>query len=283
MTKKKVPQLFGKILNHPDYKTIVDKLLDGESVRDVSKWIKEKYKRYPRHHINFMLLQKFRKTRLNVDADAINQLKKERLVDDDKWLIEGPVLEDGYKSLVESPKVLPPKVLKEETEDTETQILKSIPSYKNAIDKAKEYSVQIPEELKQIICLVKTKIEDYFNKADAGTLTVMQEQSLQRFIKMWGDSIEKWGKYVEKIPDVSVEHTVNIQVINDQLEVFKSAIQEVVSEFDPEVAIKFYDKLNRRLSGLSYRAPKDNNVSLTQLMKETSALTEAVIKEGEKD
>jgi hypothetical protein len=267
VTKKRKPKrnrspiMFGKILDHPDYSEIINKLTAGVSVREVSKWLEEKYPRNKNLQIQHMTLQNFRIERLNIDKDVIKQLRDEQ----QNGVPDIKNLDIKADAILESIQQASPKES----------------SYKGALNKSKEYSVHIPDELKQIVCLVKTKIEEYFNRSDAGTLTVMQEQSLQRFMKMWVDSIEKWGKYVEKIPDVSIEHNVNIQVMNDQLEMFKVAIQEVVAEFDAETAVKFYDKLNRKLSKLSYRAPRETGTGLTQLMRDSAALTEATLKEDE--
>jgi hypothetical protein len=40
------------------------------------------------------------------------------------------------------------------------------------------------------------------------------------------------------------------------MSVIREAIRETLNEFEPEVAIKFIDKLNSKIANLSYRPPK---------------------------
>ena len=67
-----------KILNHPDKEEVIKKLLEGDSVKEVERWLKEKYPRTRRLHISYMTLQKFRGEHLNLKGEVLDDIKNRR-------------------------------------------------------------------------------------------------------------------------------------------------------------------------------------------------------------
>jgi len=69
---------FKKIFQHPDKDEIIEKLIGGESVRQVEAWLKNKYQTQKKKQVSFVTLQKFRSQYLNIEADVLKDLQKQR-------------------------------------------------------------------------------------------------------------------------------------------------------------------------------------------------------------
>ena len=69
---------FKKITNHPDKDEIVEKLIAGDSLRQIESWLKNKYPNRSKLHVSYITLQKFRKNHLNIEGDVLKELQKER-------------------------------------------------------------------------------------------------------------------------------------------------------------------------------------------------------------
>jgi hypothetical protein len=220
---------FNKILSHPDKNTIIRMLTRGQGVRSVAKFLKEKYKGEKQYHISAPTLQKFRKQKLNLEGEALEAIKhasreKTQLKEDKK-------------------------------EDTK---LRRLPAYKEKIKEVIDYHVNIQNELKELMVLAKSRMEDLFDKAARGEITINEEANLQKYFLIITTTIERWAKYVEKIADKTVETTnVNITVIEDQMSIMREAVRETIEEMDPEMAIKFIDRLNNKITVLSYKHKKE--------------------------
>lgn len=219
---------FEKILTHPDKNMIVKMLVQGQGVRMVSKYLREKYPSNKKMHISVPTLQAFRRQKLNLEGEALEAVKqatKERVVEK-----------------------------QEKRSDTK---LKKLPAYQEKIKEIVDYHVDIQKELKELFVLAKARMEDLFDKAARGEITINEEANLQRYFQIITTNIERWAKYVEKIADRTVETNVNITVIEEQMSVMRDAVRETIGEMSPDLALKFLDRLSQKMATLSYR-PKSN-------------------------
>ena len=81
-----------KVLNHPDKEDMIKRLLGGDSVKEVERWLKEKYPRSKRLHVSYMTLQKFRADHLNLKGDVLGDIKNRR-TELDKDTIEAETMD----------------------------------------------------------------------------------------------------------------------------------------------------------------------------------------------
>jgi hypothetical protein len=241
---------FEKINSHPDRSTIVRMLARGDGVRAVAKYLREKYPRNKKMHLTANTLQRFRSEKLNIEGEALEAIK------------------DATKQKKE--------ITAEEQTDKQ---IKNNPIFQEKIKEAVEFHVDLQKELKELLVLIKARTEDLFDRASRGDITVNEEANLQRYFQSWTTTIERWAKYIEKIADKTVETNVNITVIEDQMSVIREAIRETLAELQPEVAIKFLDKINSKMAGLSYRAPKQ--VEFSEIRDDVQMLTAAIV--GDED
>lgn len=217
---------FNKILTHPDKNDIVRMLSRGQGVRAVAKHLKEKHPNDKSLHVSVPTLQKFRREKLNLEKEVISQLKE-----------------------AEKEKKEQKEIKKEDAK------LRKIPAYKEAVQKAADVHIDIRTELSEMITLVKSRIEDLFDKAEAGEATINEEANLQKYFPILANSLDKWMKYVEKVADQTIETNVNITIIEDQMSVIREAVKETLEELDPSLTLKFLDNLSRKMESLNYRRP----------------------------
>lgn len=236
---------FEKILLHPDKNTIVRMLMKGDGVRAVAKYLKEKYPGNKKLHLTTNTLQKFRVEKLKLEGTALEAVK------------------EATKKKIE--------IKEDKKEDTQ---IRRLPAYKEKLKEVIDYHVDLQNELKQLLILIKARTEDLFDKAANGQITINEEANLQKYFSSWTTTIERWAKYIEKIADKTVETNVNINVIEDQMATIREAIRETLNEFEPEIAIKFIDKLNSKMSNLSYREPRQ--VGFNEIKRDVRLLSSEI-------
>lgn len=237
---------FAKILGHPDKNLIVRMLTQGHGVRAVAKELKKLHPNDKKLHLSVPTLQKFRKDKLNLEGealDAIKQATKEKHI-----------------------------VKQEKKEDTQ---LRKIPAFRDAVEKAANVHVDVRQELQELLVTVKSRVEDLFDRASAGTLSVNEETNLQKYFASWTTTIQQWAKYVDKIADKTIETNINITVIEDQMAALRSAVREVIEEeMDQETATRFMQRLSEKISELSYKQKRHD--SMGEIYSKTMVLTEKI-------
>lgn len=237
---------FAKILGHPDKNLIIRMLTSGHGVRAVAREIKKLHPRDKKLHISVPTLQKFRKEKLNLDGEALEAVKKAT----------------KEKNVVKQ-------------EKKETTQLNRIPAFREAVEKAANVHVDIRQELQELLVTVKTRVEDLFDRAGNGTLSVNEESNLQKYFASWTTTIQQWAKYVDKIADKTIETNVNITIIEDQMAALRSAVREIIEEeMDQEIAARFMQRLSQKIDELSYRQKQHESVG--QMLNQTQALAEQI-------
>ena len=238
-----------KLMCHPDKKRIIKMLMEGVSVREVAQRLKEMYPDDKKLHLSVPLLQAFRKDKLNLSGetlDAIQQVQREKLPPMEKTLTDNQV---------------------------NNMLLKNS-AYKEKLEEALNLHIDIRQQLANMSVLIHARMEDIFNRAQAGKVSTVDEQNLQRYFQTYITVIEKWAKYIDKIADHTIETNVNITVIEDQMSVIRGCIRETLGEVNPELAIKFFSKLEKKMAELSYRPQKQE--SFTEIRDDVMMLTEDI-------
>lgn len=237
---------FAKILGHPNKNLIVRMLTQGHGVRAVAKELKKLHPNNKKLHISVPTLQKFRKEKLNLEGEALEAVKQATK--------EKTAVKEAKK------------------EDTQ---LRKIPAFRDAVEKAANVHVDIRHELQALLVTVKTRVEDLFDRAAAGTLSVNEEANLHKYFASWTTTIQQWAKYVDKIADKTIETNVNITVIEDQMAAIRAAVRETIEEeMDQETATRFMQRLSQKITELSYRQKAQQ--SMTEIHSDTQALAEKI-------
>jgi hypothetical protein len=237
---------FSKILSHPDKNFIVRSLTQGKGVRSLAKEIKELHPNNKKLHISVPTLQAFRRDKLNLEGqalEAVKQAAKEKAV-----------------------------AKEEKKEDTQ---LRKIPAFREAAEKAASLHVDIRQELQELLATIKLRVEDLFDRAAAGTLTVNEEANLHKYFASWTTTIQNWAKYVDKIADHTIETNVNITIIEDQMAALRAAVRDTIEEeMDHDAATRFMHRLSQKINELSYRQQRQE--SFTEIKSETLAIAQTI-------
>lgn len=210
----------AKILNHPDKERIIEKLLSGESVKEVESWLEKKYPRSKRLHISYMTLQKFRSENLNIKGDVLEDIKNKKTEIDKKNL------------------------------EIETKmIVQSSNAYQKKIDEIASSELDVTRRLLEMDRLVNSRIEYYFNLLETGG-SIREDRIFLEYVNTMKSLMQDWKKYIEGVADKKIEHNININVVNEHARILKETILEILREMDPKLIAVFVDRLNYRMKQL---------------------------------
>jgi len=207
-----------KVLNHPDKEELIKKLLEGESVKGVESWLKDKYPRKKRMHISYMTLQKFRTEHLNLKGEVLDDIKNRRV-----------------------------EVSKEASEAEARMIVKNSSAYRQKIEEIASGELDVTRRLLEMDSLVNSRIEYYYNVLQTGG-TIKEDKIFLEYINTMKSLMQDWKKYIEGVADHKIEHNININVINEQARILRESVMEILHQMDPDLIPVFMDALNRRMN-----------------------------------
>lgn len=217
-----------KILNHPDREKIIERLLAGESLKDIELWIQKKYPRSKRLHISYMSLQRFRSHHLNLKGQVLEDIKTKKLEEDKK------------------------------NSELEAQlIIKTSSAYQQKINEIASNELDVTRRLLELDKLISARIESYFNLVQGGNLNSKSDEVLLQYINTMRALLGDWKKYIEGFADKKVEHNVNINIINEQTKILKESVLDVLREMDPRLIPIFVDKVDYKMKSLTGDVKKD--------------------------
>jgi len=208
----------NKVFGHPEREEIIKKLLNGESVKKVEAWLKRKHPRKRRLQISYATLQKFRKEHLGVHGEVLDNLKTAR---------------------------------KESDSDSDALNARSIISnssaYQQKLDEIVSTELDANRKILEMLTLVSTRIEFYFNTLQTNNGSLKEDKMLIDLLNTQRGLVQDWKKYVEGVADKTIDHNINITVVNEQVTVLKNIVFEVLQDLDPSLIPMFVEKVNSKL------------------------------------
>lgn len=207
-----------KILFHPDKDLIIKKLLDGESLKSVEAWLTKKYPSQKRLKISWITLQKFRKEHLNLHGDLLNDIQNAK---------------NGS------------------TELAIKDALSKSTHYQDKINEIADEKLDVSRKLKEMDKIVSARMEFYYNTLASAEGGLKEDRMMLEYMREYRSILESWKKFIEGHADKKIEHNININVVNEQLNVLKGIVFEVLQEMDPMLVTIFVEKLNRRFTDIN--------------------------------
>lgn len=213
---------FGeKVAAHPDKDEIQERLLSGESVREVAKWLKKKYPNTKKNWISYLTLQRYRQQHLNLKGQVLKEVK------------------EASQTLTA-----------ERVHDQRDIALRESAPYEAA-------KLQIAQDVlnrEQMILDLQDKIWQRIKMLEGEDLNYKTETVLAQYIgemrQLMGDyhkMLVDWQKLEKKGGDSQVNVQVVMQQAEDQVNQVKIAVKEILQEMQPELIPVFLDKLAARL------------------------------------
>lgn len=213
-------QKYEKILNHPDRDQIISKLTSGDSVREVSAWLKEKYPNNKYNHLAFTTLDDFRRNYLNIHGTILDDLKlkfKEAKSEE---------IKEGLKHLVKKNK-----------------------TYQEKLDEFVDEKIDWRKKLVQFLNVAETRFSQVFDGTQSNPGSLKADETLIKWLKEMRDLVTEIRK-AEGAPDQIMQINVTHQAINDQATIIHKAIFKTLTKVDFALASVFIDKLNETLQEL---------------------------------
>ena len=223
-----------KVLNHPEKEEIIKKLLSGDSVKEVERWLKKKHPRTKRLHVSYMTLQKFRSEHLNLKGEVLEDIKDKRQ-----------------------------EVDRESKEAEAKMIISSSSSYVQKIEEIASTELDVSKRLVEMDALINSRIEYYFNLLQQGG-TIREDKVFIDYINTMKSIMQDWKKYIEGFADKKIEHNININVVNEQAKILKEAVLDVLQEMNPDLIPVFVDRLEDKMSkiDLDYDGQRGNIIDV---------------------
>jgi hypothetical protein len=210
-----------KVLNHPDKEDMIKRLLGGDSVKEVERWLKEKYPRSKRLHVSYMTLQKFRGEHLNLKGDVLGDIKNRR-TELDKDAIEAET----------------------------RMVIQSSSAYQQKIEEIAEGKLDVSKRLLEMDSLINSRLEFYYNLLEKGG-SLREDKIFIEYINTMKGLMQDWKKYVEGVADKRIEHNININVVSEQARILKETVIDVLGEMSPELITVFVERLDKKTRALT--------------------------------
>lgn len=207
----------NKVLRHPDKEEIIKMLLNGESVKEVERWIKKKHPRSKRLQISYMTLQKFRAENLNLKGDVLDDIKNRRA-----------------------------EVNKQDEALEKKMVIEASSAYQEKIEEIASAELDVTRRLLEMDKLVTSRIEFYYNLLQQGG-SIKEDKIFLEYINTLKSLMQDWKKYIEGVADQKIEHNINFNVINTQVSILKDSVCEILQDVQPELIPVFLDKVNDKI------------------------------------
>lgn len=218
----------NKIIFHPDKEEIISQLVNGTPVRDVAEYLRLKHQGEKNAHlrVSFSTIQNFKKNYLDLDGQVARDVRAAA-----SDALSAQRLEDGKESVSETT------------------------AYQKKISEIVDSKLDVQREIVKAFTLLDSRIEHFYNLLSNYEFPNSREERVfQGYIDQLIRLLECYKKYVEGYSE-SVEHNININIMNDQINLVREAVRKSLEETSPDLAIKFMDNLNRNMKILEYGNP----------------------------
>lgn len=212
---------FSLILDHPDSKEIISKLVTGSSPKEVSQWLKIKYPEKDQSHLR--LTQKL----LKEFSDSQYTQYYDQLLEDKAIMSEG----NDKDHLRMSAALANNKFYRERMEElvnTEINLLKTC---------------------EMASSIVHSRMEQMFDLIQQDPTEIGRaDNTFIRYVQLFVDTADKLEKMRLNSSDHLSDHNITMQTVQEYLQIYQEVIRETFASVDPDMANRamelLYDKLN---------------------------------------
>jgi hypothetical protein len=210
----------AKITTHPDKDEIVEKLIKGESTRQVEAWLKSMYPTKKKLHVSFVSLQSFRKNYLKLENEAIRDLQKER------------------KRL---------------------QVEKRHEQQQENVQKIQSYQVGLANYVQSSLLDYNAEILDLMNECkegikqlkdlNAGKGSHLNHQAITAYLGKLQDVVQMHNKLVsDQDKKAANRQDENVEQLTKKMEILVEAVKEAFNQTNPEGLYLFVSIVKSKMS-----------------------------------
>jgi hypothetical protein len=243
---------FTKIIDHPDKTVIISKLVSGDSPKVVSAYLKDKYPKPDEGHlrVSATTLQEF----LDSYGDSNAYVKKVIQRDADSKI---------DRKIAES-------------------LMDIRPWRERVIDGVKK-ELNYLDKLDGLMTIMETRAEQIFDLIQNDPESTKTDYIFTKYAEILMQIIEKCDKIKNDRPDVRIEHTYTVQMVEQQSVAFQEAIRRVLERLDPGISSLFMDLLSQELGKMNPKEFAPVIHSQNDVDKERQALDKLDVKVKEFD
>jgi hypothetical protein len=236
-----MPADFTKIIDHPEKQNIISKLVSGENSKVVSNYLKDKYSKADEAHLRIpaTTLQEF----LDTYADHHGFVKK---------IIQRDADSKIDRKIAES--LMDTRAWRERVQD--------------GVDKQLNYI----EKLDHLTTIMEARAEQLFDLIQSDPENSKVDYIITKYAEILMQIIEKADKIRNDKPDVRVEHTYTLQMVEQQSFAFQETIREFLPRLGPDQVSIFFDLLNENLSKMKPKEIGPAPVTTRDIEKERQSL-----------
>jgi small-conductance mechanosensitive channel len=230
---------FSKIVSHPEKTEIITKLVNGESTKNIAQYLKDKYSKPDEGHlrISASLLQEF----LDSYGDEYVYAKKIIQKDADSKL---------DKKIAES--LLDNRAWKE-------RLVQTVDKQVNYLDK-----------IDHLITILETRAEQLFDFIQSDPENTKTDYIFTKYLEQLMLTLEKADKIRNDKPDIRIEHSYTVQMVEQQSAAFQEAIRRVLDRLGPDYASMFMDMLGEELNKINPKTFEPVNVPVVKQFEESN-------------
>ncbi len=230
-----------------DKEEIIERLTNGESVRGMESWLKEKYPNNKSLWLSSVTLQTFRKNKLQLNGKVLKDIQE---------------VGRTQKQQIE--------------EQDRQQQLEASNAYNKKLQEIVGSKLDVARKILQLDKVIESRMEYWYNAVISGEAVAAKgDKELRQFMDRQMALLAQYKKFVEGLADKTVDYNVNITVINDQITAIRDVIRECIAEFEPDVALRFMEKLNNKMKSLApHRAELSQPIKLEDLQEAEFELLE---------
>lgn len=231
---------YKKILDHPEVQGIIDKLMMGETPKDVSAYLKHKYNKPDENHLRLSasLLEQFVKNYCNT-SDFMTKIVK----DEKKGALDKQI----------------------------AQSLMNNKTWKERLAELADDKIDLERKLAEQLAMMEQRQEQIFDKIQENPGSTKLDYVMTKYFELNMMIIEKIEKIVNKAPDQRIEHTVSVQMVEQYSSVLQEGIRRVIARLPAEQATEFMEMLSEEMA--SVKPPRDAvPVTMNAAKKEVARL-----------
>lgn len=225
VAKKSLKQTTAKkILEHVDRPEIISKLSIGVEPENISEWLAAKY----------------------ADADKSLVLSKRELqAFSDEYLdFYNQVQEDAFK------------VRSGNDGDVSQELQSAVhnnSSYKDRLNEYVDKEISIKEMVRKLVIGIEARAEQVFDYIQEDNRNMKNDRVLIDWFNLLLGTLEKYEPILNgQTGNVVNQNTININIVDQQIAVFRKVIAEVISQFDYDTYLLFMERFNEEMSKLKF-------------------------------
>ena len=212
---------FSIIVNHPDCEEIISKIMTGSSPKEVYQWLKLKYPNSNQSHLR--ITQKLLKELANSPlTDLHQQFKKD------------------YSALKQG---------------NSTSTLQNNPTYKELMTEFAGKEIDTVKMIENLVFACHHRVQQVFDIIQENPRGFKGDNYLLRYLSEITMAAERLNKAKLDLATDVTGYNVTMEAMEQVKAIFQETIRDTLAELDPEVSMKFLDRLNHRLEAANLDKP----------------------------